>query len=80
MGSEDATRVSSFQTPGTMQTNVVGNTAFSTYNPGIRDTVVKPGADVMVRFCKQEKSNPCSGMLPADEVINNLGPRYYQSN
>lgn len=76
----DATSVSTYSTPGTMQTNVYGNTAFTTYNPGVSNTVVKPGADAMVKFCKQDKTNPCSGMLPAEEVIQNLGPKYFPKN
>lgn len=80
LGSEDATSVSSYTTPGTMQTSIYGNSAYTTYNPGYRDTVIKPGADAMVKFCKQDKANPCSGMLPADEVIQNLGPKYFPKN
>jgi hypothetical protein len=80
LGSEDASSASSYTTPGTMQTNVYGNSAFTTYSPGIHNTIVKPGADVTVRFCGQDKSNPCAGMLPANEIIQNLGTKYFQKN
>lgn len=75
LGSADASSVSAYTTPGTMQTNVYGNSAYTTYNPGMTNTVVKPGADTMVRFCKQPPQN-CAGMLPAHEVVQNLGPKY----
>jgi hypothetical protein len=80
LGSEDASSASSYTTPSTMQTNVYGNSAYTTYNPGIRNTVIKPGADAMVKFCKQDKATPCSGMLPADEVVQNLGTKYFPKN
>ncbi|MCC3246751.1 hypothetical protein LG047_15740 [Methylocystis sp. WRRC1] len=80
LGSENVTSVSSYTTPGTMQTSVYGNSAYTTYNPGYRDTVIKPGADAMVKFCKQDKANPCSDMLPANEIIQNLGPKYLPKN
>ena len=35
-------------------------------------TYVKPGEDVFVHFCRGE----CPGMLPAREIVNNLGPKY----
>jgi hypothetical protein len=68
----DASRTGTIETPGTMQTNVYGNTAFTTYSPGSSDTFVKPGEDVFVRFCKGN----CPGMLPAAQVVTNLGPKY----
>ncbi len=80
IGAEDASSASTFTTPATMQTNVYGNQAFTTYNPGVRNTVIKPGADAMVKFCKQDNTSPCSNMLPADEVIQNLGPKYFPKN
>jgi hypothetical protein len=71
LNAADATRTGSFSTPGTVTTTDCGNSAFSTYNPGGVETVVKPGQDVLVRFCKVK----CSG-LPASEILQNLGPRY----
>lgn len=78
LSTTDASRVSAYTTPGTMQTNVYGSSAYTTYNPGMTNKVVKPGADTMVRFCKQPPQS-CGGMLPAHEVVQNLGPKYIKN-
>lgn len=75
LGSADNSRVSTYTSPGSAQTNVYGNSAYTTYNPRVTDTVVKPGVDTVVKFCKQPP-NKCEGMLPAHEVVKNLGPKY----
>lgn len=75
LGTADASSVGAYTTPSTAQTNVYGNSAYTTYNPGVTNTVVKPGADTMVRFCKQPPQN-CAGMLAANEIVQNLGPKY----
>jgi hypothetical protein len=75
LGTADASRVEAYTMPGTAQTNVYGNSAYTTYNPGMTDTVVKPGADTMVKFCKQPPQS-CAGMLTANEIVQNLGPKY----
>jgi len=72
LNAADATRTGTFSTPGTVTTTVYGNSVFSTYNPGDVETVVKPGQDVLVQFCKEK----CTG-LPASEILQNLGPRYH---
>jgi hypothetical protein len=72
VSSADASRAGTISTPGTMQTNVYGSTAFTTYSPGIVHNFVKPGEDIFVRFCKEN----CQGMLPAQQVVDNLGPKY----
>ena len=68
----DASRTGTIETPGTMQTSVYGNMAFTTYSPGSVNSFVKPGEDVFVRFCKGD----CPGKFPAAQIVNNLGPRY----
>lgn len=75
VGTQDASRVGEVTTPGTLQTTVYGNTAFSTYNPGAVHRFAKPGQDILVRFCK----GSCPGMLPAQEIVQNLGPKYLQN-
>ncbi|MBU6525744.1 hypothetical protein OGR47_01795 [Methylocystis sp. MJC1] len=80
VSSEDASTESSYTTPSTVQTRVSGNTAYTTYRPGTRNTVVEPGEDAMVKFCKQGKADACSGMLPANEIIQNLGSKYFAKN
>jgi hypothetical protein len=42
---------------------------------GSVETYVKPGQDLIVRFCKEEGKEKCPG-LPANEIVQNLGPRY----
>jgi hypothetical protein len=74
ISSSDASKVGTITTPGSITTNVYGNAAYSTYNPGSVDTFIKPGQDVFVRFCK-ESVEKCPG-FPAQEIIRNLGPRY----
>ena len=74
----DASRVGTISTPGRVTTNVYGSTAISTYSPGDVETVVKPGQDVYVRFCKEAREK-CAG-LPAAEILQNLGPRYMSDN
>jgi hypothetical protein len=78
LSTTDASRVSAHTTPGTMQTNVYGNSAYTTYNPGMTHAVVKPGADTIVRFCKQPPQ-ACGDMLSALEVVKNLGPKYLKN-
>ena|SRR5271155_802808 len=72
ISSADASRTGAIATPGTMETNVYGSTAFTTYAPGMLHSFVKPGEDIFVRFCKDN----CPGMRPAQQVVDNLGPKY----
>jgi len=74
LSGSDASRNEVVSTPGSSQTNVIGNSAYTTYSPGTVQSFHKPGQDVMVKFC----SGACSGMLAADEIIANMGPRYYE--
>lgn len=48
----DRTNVVSGETPGMMQTSVVGHTAFTTYTPGSTYTFVKPGEAVLIRVLR----------------------------
>ena len=72
ISADDASRAGTITTPGTMQTTVYGNTAYSTYSPGANIPYVKPGQDAFVRFCK----GSCGGMMRASEIISNMGPKY----
>jgi hypothetical protein len=57
----DATRVGSIQTPGTAQTHVIGNTAYTTFSLGSRIPVVKPGEDVYIKvFSLPDGKDDCS--------------------
>lgn len=71
IGASDASRVGVVTTPGTATTNVIGNTAFTTYNPGITSEYIKPGQDAYIRVLK----GPSPGAFSADEIIKFTGPR-----
>ena len=72
----DATSHAVGQTPGTFTTNVYGNTAFSTYNPGISYNIVFPGQDTYIRvFTPKIGDQLPAGSFRADEIIANIGPR-----
>jgi hypothetical protein len=70
------TQVMTGQTPATMQTNVFGHTAFTTYNPGITYNVVKPGEALMIRVLRLRPGEPPpQGAFPAQDIVNTIGPR-----
>ena len=72
----DRTNVAVGQTPGMVQTNVIGNTAFTTYSPGSTYHVVKPGEALMIRVLRVGPGQaPPPGAWPAQDLANNLGPR-----
>lgn len=71
----DATRQEFGSTPGTVQTNVIGNTAYSTYTPGATYSVVKPGQDVMVKLGKLPAGTNMPGAFDAAEVYAAINPR-----
>jgi hypothetical protein len=74
------TNVAVGQTPGMVQTNVYGRTAFSTYTPGVTYNIVKPGEDVMIRVLRLKPGEaPPPGAFPAQDIANTLGPRLKQS-
>jgi hypothetical protein len=71
----DASRASTFVTPGNSTTTVVGNQAFTTTSPGSVDTVIKPGQDVYIRILKAAPTAPTPGVYSAAEIIQFTGPR-----
>jgi hypothetical protein len=80
LNQNNQTNVMTGQTPGTVQTNVYGRTAFSTYTPGTTYNIVKPGEDVMIRVLRLKASEaPPPGAFPAQDIVNTLGPRLKQS-
>jgi hypothetical protein len=73
---KDATSRNVGQTLGTFQTNMIGNTAFTTYNPGISYDIVKPGQDVIVQtFSVSAGAAPPPGAMNAQQVYDNINPR-----
>lgn len=76
VSASDASRVSNGQTQGTLNTNVVGNTAYSTYTPGVSYTIVRPGEDAYIKVIKVKAGQqPPSGAFPANEIITYVGSR-----
>ena len=70
------TNVVTGQTPATMQTNVYGRTAFTTYNPGTTYNIVKPGEAVLIRVLRiKSGEKPPPGAFPAQDIANTIGPR-----
>lgn len=76
LGSQDATSRDYGRTPGTMQTNVYGNTAFTTYNPGVTYDIVKPGQDLLIQVGRVMAGQQApAGAFPAQQVYDNISPR-----
>jgi hypothetical protein len=76
IGGADASSAQTINTPGTMQTTVVGRTAFSTYSPGSSTTLIKPRQDVYVRLVRMRAGEaPPSGAISAQEIITFVGSR-----
>jgi hypothetical protein len=72
----DRTKVDIGQTPGVVQTNVYGNSAFTTYTPGSTYNIVKPGEAVMIRVLRVVPGQtPPPGGFSAQDISNNIGPR-----
>jgi hypothetical protein len=72
----DRTNVDVGQTPGTVQTNVIGNAAFTTYSPGATYDVVKPGEALIIRVLRLHPGQaPPPGAWPAQDLANTIGPR-----
>jgi hypothetical protein len=76
LNSANATQQTVGQTPGMMQTNVIGNTAYSTYTPGITYDIVKPGQDVIIQVINVANGAAVpAGAFPAQQVFDNINPR-----
>ncbi len=75
LSGSDATRNEVGQTSGYMQTNVYGNTAYSTYTPGVTYNIVKPGQDLIVKLFNSGKGQVPAGAFAAQDVYNNISPR-----
>ncbi|RVB75029.1 MULTISPECIES: hypothetical protein [unclassified Mesorhizobium] len=74
LGGQDASRQEFGQTPGMMQTNVIGNTAYSTSTPGATYQVIKPGQDVMIKVGNLTGPNNISA-FDAQQVFDAISPR-----
>jgi hypothetical protein len=76
LDASNQTSVSVGQTPGSVQTNVYGRTAFTTYTPGVTYNISKPGQDTMIRVLRLKPGeNPPQGAFPAHDIVQTIGPR-----
>ena len=71
----DASRASTFVTPGSSTTTFVGNQAFTNTSPGSVDTVIRPGQDVYIRVLKLPAGAPAPGVYSAAEIVQFTGAR-----
>ncbi|TPI47565.1 hypothetical protein FJW05_11400 [Mesorhizobium sp. B2-9-1] len=74
VGGQDASRQEFGQTPGMMQTNIIGNTAYTTYTPGSTYQIVKPGQDVLIKVGNLTGLNNI-GAFDAKQVFDAINPR-----
>lgn len=76
VGAGDATSTDYISTPGSARTSFVGNTAYTTFNPGSVSQIVKPGEDTYIRVITVATGQtPPQGALSADEIIQFVGSR-----
>lgn len=76
LDSQDATRRDYGQTAGTFHTSFTGNTAFTTYNPGVQYDIVKPGQDTIIHVGRVAPGQqPPRGAFPTRQVFDNINPR-----
>jgi hypothetical protein len=72
----DASRTATVTLPGQAQTQLIGNTAYTTYRPATHYEVSKPGQDVIIQVLRV----PAGQLVPAGaqdaaEIISFVGPR-----
>lgn len=80
ISSADASSTGHVVTPGQAQTSVVGNTAYTTYSPGMVHQYVRPGQDTYIRVLTlQPGQPPPHGAFSADEIIQYVGSRVKRS-
>ncbi len=76
VGSRDASTMGTIETPGSARTTFVGNTAYTTYNPGMVSTYIRPGQDTFIKVITVPSGvAPPPGAILADEIIQFVGPR-----
>ena len=72
----DASSSSYITTPGNARTTVSGDRAYTTFDPGSIDKLVKPGQDTIIRILSVGTGQrPPPGALSADEIIQFVGAR-----
>ncbi|MDA4847459.1 CC0125/CC1285 family lipoprotein [Hoeflea poritis] len=81
LSGSDATQQSVGYTPGSSNTTFIGNTAYTTYQPGYQYDIVKPGQDLIIQVVNVPPGKaPPPGAFPAQEVFDNINPRVVRPN
>jgi hypothetical protein len=76
VSSANASSRSIGQTSGSVSTQIIGRTAYSTYTPGVTYEIAKPGEDAYIKIVNVSPGGtPPPGAFPADEIIAFIGPR-----
>jgi hypothetical protein len=76
ISSANASSAGYVTTPGQAQTSVIGNTAYTTYSPGMVHQYIKPGQDTYIRVLTVAPGQaPPPGAFSADEIIQFVGSR-----
>ena len=76
MGGEDASRAIYLSTPGTATTTYSGNRAYTSFDPGSVDKLIKPGQDTIIKVLNVGAGQrPPPDALSADEIIQFVGAR-----
>lgn len=72
----DASTTASIVSPGSARTNIVGNTAYTTYSPATVTPIFRPGADAYIKVLTVPQGQQApAGAISADEIIQFVGPR-----
>jgi len=76
LSAADRTAVESGQTPSTVHTNFVGQTAYTTVTPGVSYNITKPGESTLIRVLRiKTGETPPPGAFQAQDIVNTIGPR-----
>jgi hypothetical protein len=76
IGGNDASSADQVTMPGTAHTTVIGNAAYTTYNPAQSIPIFKPGQDLYIRVLAVKPAQaPPAGAISADEIIQFVGSR-----
>jgi hypothetical protein len=76
LSAADRTAVESGQTPSTVHTNFVGQTAYTTVTPGVSYNMIKPGESTLIRVLRVKPGEaPPPGAFQAQDIVNTIGPR-----
>lgn len=81
VNADDASKSESYSTTASSTTSLIGNTAYTTHNPGSRYNINKPGQDLYIRVLKLDQSKKLpENTFFADEIIKYVGSRIKRNN